>query len=472
MSAVLALMLTLQPGRAGLLFALPLGLLMALVAIAQPRLAIVLVIWLLPLLALARRVLIPVFGLTSYDPLLLMAPGIAILLLLRLFVLDKRSLLASRLSKLMLLLVVVTVAEALNPLNQSVIAGIVGLLFLAAPLFWFFIGRELANTKLLETVLVGLVVIGTAIALYGVWQTSFGLPSWDAKWVELNGYTALNVGGTIRSFGTFSSSAEYAYYLGTALIAAIVLVLYRRVAAVLAIPILTYAIILASGRSVVVLTALAVAVVVGLRTGDGRLAIASIIVGMAGWIAALYFLGPGILVASQDSGNALVSHQFSGLLNPFDSQSSTLPAHIAQIVSGITTGFAHPLGLGTAINTLAGARLNGLSGGTEFDLSNEFSSLGIVGGLAFLAVIAVGLRGVIRLSMVNPGLVAMTAAGVLIVTFGQWVNGGFYALSPLIWLVIGWSDRAQAEVPPLTSETNRQPIEDLTVLGGSSPGRQ
>jgi hypothetical protein len=31
----------------------------------------------------------------------------------------------------------------------------------------------------------------------------------------------------------------------------------------------------------------------------------------------------------------------------------------------------------------------------------------------------------------------LAIAGVLIVTFGQWLNGGQYAVAPLLWLLIG-----------------------------------
>ena len=35
--------------------------------------------------------------------------------------------------------------------------------------------------------------------------------------------------------------------------------------------------------------------------------------------------------------------------------------------------------------------------------------------------------------------VSLAALGTLVIlTFGQWLNGGFYAVSPLIWLTAGF----------------------------------
>jgi hypothetical protein len=41
---------------------------------------------------------------------------------------------------------------------------------------------------------------------------------------------------------------------------------------------------------------------------------------------------------------------------------------------------------------------------------------------------------------------ALSAAvlGVLIVCLGSWLNGGYYALSPLVWLLIGWIARERS----------------------------
>ena len=35
--------------------------------------------------------------------------------------------------------------------------------------------------------------------------------------------------------------------------------------------------------------------------------------------------------------------------------------------------------------------------------------------------------------------------GLLVITLGQWLNGGYYALAPLLWLLIGWANRAWLE---------------------------
>ena len=108
----------------------------------------------------------------------------------------------------------ITLIEAFNPLQGSVRAGVAGLLFVLVPTLAFWIGRGLVDDGAPQrksfVLMAGFAVIA---ALYGLWQTFAGFPSWDARWIADSNYAALNVGRTIGPFGTFSSAAEYGFYL-------------------------------------------------------------------------------------------------------------------------------------------------------------------------------------------------------------------------------------------------------------------
>ena len=420
--------------------ALSVGLL-AVISVQSPRLGIVLTLWFLPLLAFLRRLLIPVAGWTSFDALLLVAPIVAILLLYRVFILQKRPLAPDLVSKAVLILILLAIVQVINPRGGGLAAGATGLLFVAAPLGWFFLGRELADRRLMGAVLTGNVILAVGIAGYGLWQTLVGLLPWDAAWTDLNGYAALSVYGATRAFGTFSSGAEYAFFLAIALITAIVWALHGRAWALLAVPIVTWAIFLESSRAIVFVLLLCIAALLGIRTG--RKTVAAFSIGLAATVAVgtIHFFGPQLTTAAQQSGSPFVAHQVAGLMNPFDSTQSTLALHQQLVTNGLLGSLADPLGAGTASTNLAGQKVGGSSNSTELDLINVFVSLGIFGGIAFTAVIILTLwRGADR-ALSTLGVVELAAIGILLVTFGQWLNGGFYAVAPLVWMLVGWTNR-------------------------------
>jgi hypothetical protein len=415
--------------------------LFVLISVQSPRLAILLVLWFLPLLAFLRRLLIPVGGWTSYDALLLVAPIVAVFLLYRVFILQRRPLAPDLASKAVLILIVLAIVQVINPRGGGLTAGATGLLFVAAPLGWFFLGRELADRRFMGTVVMGNVILAVGIAGYGLWQTLVGLLPWDAAWTDLNGYAALSVFGATRAFGTFSSGAEYAFFLGIALVTAIVLALHGRAWALLAVPILGWAIFLESSRAIIFVLLLGIAALLGIRTG--RKAVATLAIGMAATVAVgtIHFFGPQLTAAAQQTGSPFVAHQVAGLMNPFDSTQSTLALHQQLVANGFLGSLADPLGAGTASTNLAGQKVSGSSNSTEMDLINVFVSLGVFGGIAFTVVIVLTLwRGADR-ALSTLGMVELAAIGILMVTFGQWLNGGFYAVAPLLWVLVGWTNR-------------------------------
>jgi hypothetical protein len=432
------------------------------VAVQRPRTGVLLTFTFLTVMALTRRLLIPVAGWSSYDPLLLVAPLVSMVLLARIFLARGRPIATDAFSRLIVALLFVMLLEAVNPLGIGLLPGLTGLLFMGAPLFWFFIGRELADRRWLVVVASWVAIMAVAAALYGLQQSTGGLPPWDTAWVSAGGYTALQVyiaGGpsTIRAFGTFSSSSEYATYLAIGLVLLLALLSRRRiltvVLALLFIPILVLALFLDSSRGVLVLALLATIVVLTLRLRRPMLRLALIAFGLTAVFLAIRLGGPALEAEALRAGNALVVHQVDGLLHPLDPERSTLGIKLDNLLGGLRIGLENPLGLGTGVTTRADKF--GASGlGTEIDLSNAFVSLGPLGGLLFLVVIRSG------------DVAPFAVMGVLVVTLGQWLNGGQYAVAPLIWLCIGWANHEwnrQLSIRRLASRTGLAREGDLTA---------
>ena len=405
-----------------------------------PRAAAFATLLFLPFLALIRRLLIADTGWTQYDPLLLVAPAVAIFLVARLFLLERRELASDGVSKLVLARLALGLLQSFNPMVGSSSAGAGGFMFLGVPLLWFFIGREFADRRLVLLLLYIVVGLAVAIGSYGLWQTDVGMPLWDTAWVELNGYQALNVYGVTRAFGTFSSSAEYAMFLSVALVISVALLMHGRVKFVIAVPLLAVPLFLAGARGVVVLSVLASLVAVGIRTRNMRLAMAIVIVGLATAALALNSYAPSATTNPSSSTNPFVARQVGGLTNPLDPEHSTLLTHASLVVEGVEQGVLHPFGQGTAVTNIAADRfgIGSTVRGTEVDVSNAFVSLGLIGGLLFIALVIATFRHAISFYLHRPDPAVLAIVAFLIAMSGQWLNGGHYALAPLTWFFIGW----------------------------------
>lgn len=438
-AASLGLITASRAGWDRTVFALALAGNFVVLASRWPRAAAMLTVLFLPFLGLLRRLLIADAGWSDYDPLILVGPAVAIFLFVRVYLLEGRPLARERLEKLVLALLALVLLESLNPQGGSVVAGLGGVLFLGAPLLWFFIGRELMDRQAVLFLLRAVVVLALLVGAYGLWQTQVGLPSWDAAWVQVNGYAALNVGGVTRAFGTLSNASEYALLLGAGLVFVVAMALHRRTLLILTTPLFAVALFLASGRTVLVLTIFALLVLIGLRSGSERRAAVVVILGIALAVMALQAFGSKLDKSPSQSNDPLVSHQLGGLTDPLNPQQSTLLLHWQIVVAGMRESISHPLGIGTAATNIAAPKIGGAQGkGTEVDISNAFVSLGLIGGLMLVLVVALTLRRAILRYLRERDPEVLAVIGLLIVMLGQWLNGGNYAMAPLTWLMAGW----------------------------------
>src|SRR3954447_11883389 len=159
-----------------LAFAVTIGTALIALALMRPRTGIVATVGFLVFLGLFRRLLIEDAGWSSADPLLLVGPTVAFVLAVQQFVIRRRPIAPDRLSLLVLGVLLLSIVEVANPTSSSIGANLVALLFVAVPLLWFFVGRELVTPALVERLLLLTVVLGVVVAVYGLWQTQVGMP--------------------------------------------------------------------------------------------------------------------------------------------------------------------------------------------------------------------------------------------------------------------------------------------------------
>jgi hypothetical protein len=431
-----------------LLLAVLIACCLLLLAVHKPRAAILATFVFLVVMALLRRLLIPVAGWASYDPLLLVGPVVVTFLLIRIiWVSGYAALTADRQSVLVVAILVLSGLQSVNPAGGGAVAGLTGVLFGAIPLLWYFAGRHLGDRRTAAILVGGILVMGPVVALYGIWQAGAGLPPWDASWFVLNGYDALRVGEALHPFANFSSGAEYVAFVAFTLMAAAALLFHRHPAAFAAVPLPAWALVEGSIRTFMALAIIGLVAMAALRVRRARVGVAVLVIGAAGVASAVVAFGDALETRAMQTANPLVIHQVSGLVHPTDSSSSTLGLHQGLVQDGFLRSIQHPLGLGTAY--LAGDKFASPAVGTEVDISNEFVALGPLGGLLYLALVIVSFIKVAGLYRRRLDPVLLAVAGMLIADFGQWLNGGFYAVAAIVWFVIGWIAREAAQ--PVTA---------------------
>jgi hypothetical protein len=432
-----------QPQGGRLVLAAAVAFVVGTLAFAAPRTVLVLLVVWLAALGTVRRLASELDPVAGADPMILVAPfGIAALVLVAARAGAFQSM--TRLSKGVLVLSILIAAGALNPLQESILSGVAGLLFVLVPTLAFWVGRGLCDDGTLRTVLQCVAALAVAAAVYGLFQTFRGFPSWDATWIQESQarYASLDVLGTVRPFASFSGAAEYGFFLAIGMVVWLAFGLTSRRLAVVAVVValLGVAVFYQSSRGVAVALIASLGLIVAARRGFplvGSLVVGALFLGLL--VAGAQRIAPSTI--GQDTESRLAAHQVRGLADPLNPESSTLLIHLTQMRDGLEAVASEPLGIGLGPVTIAGQKFGGLARGTEADPSNAAVALGVPGLLAYMFVLVAAFQRAYGLARVRPDALSLAALGILGITLFQWLNGGQYAVAFLPWLVLGWADR-------------------------------
>jgi len=431
------------PGLYRLLIAITLFACLLAVALRKPVMALMLVIALLPFTGLIRRLLIPIAGWTSFDPLLLVAPVLVLLLgahwFMKRWILDREPIGAdTRLFLCVLLFLLLSVVQIINPLQGSLLVGVGGILYFIVPLFWMVLGREYFNLTHMRILYAMVYMIGVVAAIYGIIQTHVGFAPFEYMWVELGGYAALWVGDSLRAFSVFTSAQEFSCFLSISFVIGWACLLRARLISKilcgLSLPVLGYAMFMVGSRTPVILTLLSITVITLLRFRSYWAKLLVIIVAIA-----FGFIGMRMLDSFAQSENDFLVHQANGLINPLDEEHSTLTLHWGYFLQGIMKGFQVPIGHGLGSSTQAASTLGGKGNNTEYDISDIMVSHGIIGGVLYLLIMITIFRLLFALPRHEPLHIALV--GILLATIGFWLIGELTSVAAVLWVSIGYMDK-------------------------------
>lgn len=395
------------------------------------------------------------------DPLLLVAPAAAVVLLGH-TLLRRRRAQRTALAWLVLTLMTLMVIEMFNPAQGGLQVGFAGALFYLAPLLWFWIARSFASREFAAQFTWLVIAVSTAAMLLGLYQTYVGLLPFEQNWVEQGGYQALYISDeVIRAIGFFNSSAEYQRYLVIGAMSVFAMWLVNRSTVIVLLPIFLATIFLSAARGPVVMVLLAMAFVWAIA---GRSAVTWLPrVALAAGIAAGCLTAVLLFLQTREfEGRVapLVDRQVVGLLDPANQEKSTATGHVQMLTAGLLAGFTTPAGVGLGATTEAAHKYGSGSLSSEVDLSNLMISVGLIGGMLYVAIVASVLFKTVRWWRVERTPYALAIAGSLCGTLSGWLIGGEYAAAALVWFQIGLMDRLSADSAAARQERANAPRPD------------
>ena len=406
----------------------------------KEKIIAVLVVY-LALMGLFRRALIPIAGWSGFDPLLILGPSITVVIALMIFWENKNqySVLGLKPDKIMSALFVMGCIQMFNPLSGSPVSGLVASIYIIIPWLWYFISfyriTQTDVAKLFHTI----EIVGTVIALYGLYQTFYGILPFEQMWVDITGYAALYLAdNTVRSIGTFPSAQEFVFFtMITFMIAFSRMVLKRSYIIHLPVVLITFvSIFFASTRMIIFFMAIAVFLILILSK---KSAINQLITGLVTLAVffAIWSSLPKLNPTWFGVAEPAVEHMIEGLVDPL-SEDQTGLGHIERFVDGMKMIFTNPVGHGIASVTKAADKSGSTDAmSTEIDISNMIVATG-VGGFLYILVIINTFYKVFSLIQIRKTPEIISILGILVGGFGTWLNGGFYTASIIVWLLVGW----------------------------------
>lgn len=402
----------------------------------------------LPFLGLIRRELIPSIGYQSNEPLTLIGAAVGTLLFIR--IASNRWISTKNFTvKVTIGLLGVMVLQIFNPNQGGLLVGLGGALFYIGPLLWFFVGRHHGGKLTLSNICTVLLAASVIAAMIGLRQQFGEISNVERYWMVVSKYRQNLTSDVVRVFGSSLSFGEYVILMSMGAMVAWSRFLQRKYLYAIPFLFITTAVFLSSSRSGVVM--LLAGCIISWSFLDKRAStrIPRIILGVGIGIAGL-LLGLNQTRSLNLDKNAavFVEHQVEGLTNPLNSERSTAAKHAGLVEIGFTSGIRNPIGRGLGSTTIAGRRFS--QGGTdsedgtfstELDFTNIIVSTGIIGGILYIILMGRMSWVIIRLWDVTRASTSLEWIAISVVTFGNWLQGGYYAPSILIWSCFGIMDK-------------------------------
>ena len=421
---------------------------LAVPALERPKVALKWLFIILPFLGMVRHMFLSATGAAFLDPLLLITSAVAITIFISLVLSGEMDWSGTFLAKIMFLMLVVGLFQVFNPGQGGILVGLTGIMINLIPIGFFFIGRSVADAEFTRTITRIVIGIGILGAIYGLVQVYIGFRGFELDWLATQGYQAAFVGETTRPFSFFNNAAEWAAYAHIAFVATFAWLLFapktKRTFILVAAATLAYSGFLIGSRGFTVKVGLAIIVLLAARARNRILATGIVVILVS---AVVFWSGTTTSnnrIEDKEAGaGQLIEQQLRALQDPFDPSKSTLSVHFNQASESIRYSILQqPFGLGTGAPTRGGAKFSGIEASSELDIGDAFLAWGVLGGGLYVVMIVVGIATAWRVRRALPGPVWIGIWAILLTSIGAWLNGGQYAIGPLMFFFLGATDAA------------------------------
>ena len=434
-------------GQARAAVALTVAFALVTMAMVRTQWAIAATLVYLIFLADLRRLLILVDGWTTTDPLLMIGPVFAIAIFA--YAWASRSVkLDTPLAYWILGLMGIMAIQVFNPKQGGLIVGVGGIMYTMVPVLWFWIGRTYATLPFIRRffsyILLPLVLLATLVSFY---HSLYGYLPYQMEWYYVAGYTALGDLQTgLAPISFFASGTEHVVFLTVGIVVLWAIGLQKNRATLLLIPPLFIAAFITGTRGPI---AKLLIVGAGLWAIQGKTMTTWIVRGAVALLIAGVGLVWGLNQATEMSFSDRIENRVQRQAQEFTQRDgkgrSSVGVHLTLLANGYRSALNNPLGYGLGAGSKAaklGSNLNpSVAHGTETDLGNSFLALGLPGGIVYHIIVFLVVWNSFRYWQQTRSATAMAFLGILGVTFMQWLSGGLYAISPLLWICIGALDR-------------------------------
>jgi len=392
-----------------------------------------------------RRFLIPYVGWAGFEPLLLVAPILTGLYFSSL-VARRKIAYDTPIAKCIFWMVVIMLLQVFNPRQGGLMVGVAGIIYLLVPLLWYYIGRNVATQQSVQILLKVVVIIAVLSAADGLRQTFSGLNETEKYWLNValgNSSVIYHFGPLIRGFGFSTSAEEYAFLLGIGVVLCWTRFVTGSRLALIPLPLFACAIFWESSRSVMVATVFTCAIIWSMLTRNSKIMLVrlviALILGAVGLSWSMQAIKEQHLATEDIKSRALIQHNVDGVLNVGN---STAVAHSNEVVQGILSALINPFGRGLGATTIAGTKFASGSEAysTEFDISDAFAGLGLVGGILYVVILCRVFYIGIRRWMVDRNPLYLCIVAIMIIIIGRWMNGANGTVSMLAWSLAGYLD--------------------------------
>lgn len=404
----------------------------------------------LPFLGIIRRALVPATGYTSLDPLLVISSVVIVLVLVTLIFTKRGRFGGSPLSFMVFCLLMIGFLQVFNPAQGNLLVGFTGVMFVLVPMMCFFIGRSVADDNTIAKMQRFIIAAGVIAGAYGLYQVYVGFPGFEQAYLSRAGFGGLYVGSAIRPMATFTNPLEYATYLNFGVMTALAYFVHKKGVSKVwllgAVAFMFFAGYNIGSRGFIFSAVIGAVVLIGTKAKNTFVAflLVGLMFGGLAFQTATKQGGDGKIDETTSAAEQLQTRNKAALLDPLDPKKSTLRQHYNGVVEGLVFAFTQqPYGLGTGSTGRGSTKFgDGRSSSTELDISDATIAFGVVGGLLYIAIIMTAGIQLFMMRKMLSGPMWPAVMGMAIVSFGQWLNGGNYAVAPLIWFMLGASDWA------------------------------